>query len=317
MYLQLHDLHIDLQSNDALIQKAWQQLFHGWFTPATDQAIKPDISLFLTLIKELPMPPSAPPFFRDSDLKPDETGILSVYQGKKGTVLLHFLDGAWITVPLNGLTAANGVLIQQAMAHGRFEDITFTSLAPLLRRAGYFLVHAFAAVKDGRGILIVGPSGSGKTTTGLSLLLNGWKLLANDVLLLQDRPDGVYALPTPGAIGIRPPTLTLLPQLRELVGDLAGSGQVDVTPALYDWVEWGEVVKVTAVYFPHIESRPQSKLAPLNRAVCLAHLMTESADQWDAAMLPAHMDILQKLSQQATPYTLHLGPDVERLPHLL
>lgn len=317
MHLQLHDLHIRLQSNDAIIQKAWQQLFRGWFVPVADPAIKSDISLFLSVIKELPMPPAEPPFFRDSDLKPTEPGILSVYHGKKRTVLLHFLDGAWITVPLNGLTAANGVLIRQAMEHGRFEDITFTSLAPLLRRAGYFLVHAFAAAKDDQGVLIVGPSGSGKTTTGLSLLLNGWQLLANDVLLLQIRPDGVYALPTPGAIGIRPPTLTLLPQLRDLVGDLAGSGQVDVTPALYDWVEWGEPVRVTAVYFPHIESRPQSKLAPLNRAVCLAHLMAESADQWDAAMLPAHMDILQKLSQQATPYTLHLGLDVNQLPLLL
>ncbi len=317
MYLQLHDLLIRLHSDDVIIQKAWQQLFRGWFVPAVDQAIRPDISLFLSLIAESPTLPAAPPFFRDSDLKPSEPGILSVYHGKKGTVLLHFLDGAWVTVPLNGLTAANGVLLQQAMEHGRFEDITFTSLAPLLRRAGYFLAHAFAAAKDGRGVLIVGPSGSGKTTTGLSLLLDGWKLLANDVLLLQVRPDGVYALPTPGAIGIRPPTVALLPQLRDLVGDLSGSGQVDVTPALFDWVEWGEAVKVTAVYFPHIESRSHSKLAPLNRAICLAHLMSESADQWDAALLPAHMDILQKLSQQAAPYTLHLGPDVNQLPVLL
>lgn len=317
MYLQLHDLHIRLHSNDAVIQKAWQQLFRGWFVSDANQVLKPDASLFLSLTQERPMPPAEPPFFCDSDLKPAEPGILSVYHGKKGTVLLHFLDGAWITVPLNGLTAVNGVLLQQAMAHGRFEDITFTSLAPLLRRAGYFLVHAFAAAKDDRGVLIVGPSGSGKTTTGLSLLLNGWKLLANDVLMLQIRPDGVYALPTPGAIGIRPPTLKLLPQLRDLVGDLSGIGQIDVTPALGNWVEWGEAVRVTAVYFPHIESRPQSQLAPLNRAVCLAHLMTESADQWDTAMLPAHLDILQKLSQQAAPYTLHLGPDVNQLPHLL
>jgi len=166
-------------------------------------------------------------------------------------------------------------------------------------------------------VLIVGPSGSGKTTTGLSLLLDGWQLLANDVLLLQARPDGIYALPTPGAIGIRPPTLQLLPRLRQLVGDLSGSGQIDVTPALYDWVEWGAPVRVTAVYFPHIESRPQSSREPLNRAICLARLMAESADQWDTAMLPLHMDILQKLSRQAAPYTLHLGTDVNQLPRLL
>jgi hypothetical protein len=316
MLFQLHDLLIRLQSDDEIIEKAWRQLFHGWFVPEPETT-RPDISLFLSLTEELPSQPAESPFFQDSNLRPEQPGILSVYHGRKGTVLLHFLDGAWITVPLNGLTAANGVLIRQAMERGRLEDVTFTSLAPLLRRAGYFLVHAFAAARDGRGILIVGPSGSGKTTTGLSLLLNGWKLLANDVLLLQARKDGVYALPTPGAIGIRPPTLALLPQLRDWVGDFSGSGQVDVTPALDKCVEWGEAVRVTAVYFPHIESRPQSSLEPLNRAICLARLMAESADQWDTAMLPGHLDTLQKLSQQAVPYTLHLGLDVGHLPLLL
>jgi hypothetical protein len=310
MLLQLHNQHIQLQSDEAIIESAWQQLFRGWLTPDST-ATKPTMRLHLNLVDALPTPPAEPPFFNDND------GILSVYAGEKGTVVLHFLDGAWVTVPLDGGTAVTGTLTPQAMRHGRFEDITFTSLAPLLRRAGCFLVHAFAAAKDDQGVLIVGPSGSGKTTTGLSLLLGGWQLLANDVLLLQTRPDGIYALPTPGAIGIRPPTLKLLPQLRDLVGDLAGSQQVDVTPALFDWVKWAEGVRVTAVYFPHIESRATSQLEPLNRAICLAQLMAESADQWDAAMLPDHIDILQKLSQQAAPYTLRLGPDVNQLPQLL
>lgn len=310
MLLQFHDQLIHLHSADAVIQSAWQQLFCGWPMPESSGAA-PAISLSLSLIEEPPAPPAEPPFFQDNN------GILSVYQGRKGTVLLHFHDGAWVTVPLNGLTAANGVLIRQALGHGRFEDITYTSLAPLLRRAGYFLVHAFAAARGDEGVLIVGPSSSGKTTTGLSLLLGGWKLLANDVLLLQARPDGIYALPTPGAVGIRPPTLQLLPQLRDLVGDLIGSDQVDVTPALSDWAEWAEPVRVTAVYFPQIQSRPHSSLKPLNRAICLARLMAESADQWDAPMLPAHMTILQQLSQQAAPFTLQLGPDVDQLPRLL
>jgi hypothetical protein len=310
MLLQLHDQLIRLHSPHEVIQTAWRQLFRGWLIPESATAV-PTLSLNLSLIEEPPPPPVDPPVFQDND------GILAVYEGRSGMVLLHFLDGAWVTVPLDGATAVHGSLIRQAMQNGRLEDITFTSLAPLLRRAGYFLVHAFAAAQGDKAVLIVGPSGSGKTTTGLSLLLGGWRLLANDVLLLQAREDGVYALPTPGAIGIRPPTLRLLPQLRELVGDLSGSSQVDVTPALFDWVKWAEPARVTAVYFPQIEARPQSSLKPLNRAICLAQLMAQSADQWDTSLLPAHLTILQQLSQQAAPFTLHLGPDVEQLPRLL
>ncbi|MCP4426198.1 MAG: hypothetical protein GY803_17040, partial [Chloroflexi bacterium] len=148
-------------------------------------------------------------------------------------------------------------------------------------------------------------------------LLAGWKLLSNDVLLLQERPDGIYALPTPGTIGIRPQTLDLLPKLRDFVGDLGLQGQTDVTQALLDIVAWSKAARVTAVYFPQIETRQQSALSPQNRAVCLAQLMAESVDRWDADMLLPHMTLLQKLSQQAPPHTLHLGRDVERLPALL
>ena len=324
MFLTLHDLIIHLASGDAPVRQAWRQLFRGWLLAEASLAA-PDIELRLSLASALPPLPDSPPFFSDSEsgrLRPDGMGILSVYRGEGESALLHYLDGALVDVPLYETPAmatptATGCLTRQAMAYGRFEDITFTSLAPLLRRRGYFLVHAFAAAKEDCAVLIVGPSGSGKTTTGLSLLLAGWKLLANDVLLLQERADGIYALATPGAIGIRPQTLDLLPGLRELVGELSSSGQTDVTEALLEVVAWSEPVRVTAVAFPHIEPRSQSALSPQNRAICLAQLMAESVDQWDADMLRPHMNLLQKLSQQAAPYNLHLGQDVAQLPKLL
>ncbi|MCP4423902.1 MAG: hypothetical protein GY803_05365, partial [Chloroflexi bacterium] len=213
MFLALHDLTILLESDAAAINQQWRRLFMGW--PLTPEAQSPpDMGLRLALAAALPPLPDSPPFFTDND------GILAVYQNQEGFVKLHYLDGALMNAPVyagtpDAMPEAAGVLTQQALDYGRFEDITFTSLAPLLRRRGFFLAHAFAAAKNGRAALIVGPSGSGKTTTGLSLLLAGWKLLSNDVLLLQERPDGIYALPTPGTIGIRPQTLDLLPKLRD------------------------------------------------------------------------------------------------------
>ncbi len=315
MFLSLHDLTIQLESDTAVINQQWRQLFTGW--NLADTAVsKPDMKLQLSLVDALPPLPDSPPFFSD------DIGVLSVYWDEAGWARLHYLDGALVDVPLHSddpecIPEARGFLTQQALDYGRFEDITLTSLAPLLRRRGYFLVHAFAAAKNGRAALIVGPSGSGKTTTGLSLLLDDWQLLSNDALLLQERPDGIYALASPGAIGIRPQTLELLPKLRPLVGHLAVRGQTDVTQALLSVVNWSEAARVTAVHFPQIEQRPQSILSPQNRAICLAQLMAESVDQWDTAVLPAHMTLLQKLSQQATPTILRLGQDVEQLPTLL
>lgn len=321
MYWQLHNLLIQLVSEDAAINQGWRRLLRGWQFLANSKT-PPDIRLELSLVEELPLLPRSAPFFSDTTVLPREKRILSVYRGEGDDVRLHFHAGALIDVPLAAASftevpTVHGFLTRKSLDHGRFEDMTFTSLAPLLRRQGFFLVHAFGAAQKGQAVLFVGPSGSGKTTTGLNLLLSGWKLLANDVVLLQKRQNRVWALPTPGGIGIRPQTIQLLPALGNLIGRRSIPQQLDVTEAILDITRWSEPVPVTAVYFPQIEDRHHSLLQPKNKAVCLADLMAESIDQWDEALLPKHMTILQELSHQVKAFILHLGQDIDQIPSLL
>jgi len=326
MILRLHQLCIHLQSEDDLINQEWQHLFAAWSkrgeTAATPHPAV-DIQLNLSLMDALPPLPPDAPYFTDSHALDDGLGILSVYRGKAGRAWLHFLDGGLVDVPLpinqpaTDLMAV-GTVIPQALQNGRFEDVTYTSLAPLLRRRRYYLLHAFAAAKDGRAVLIVGPSGSGKTTTGLCLLLNGWRLLANDILLLEERAGQVFALPTPGSIGVRPQSADLLPQLRPLVAHAAATSlQIDVTEHFVGDGRWASPAPIEAIYFPQIRQQAASGRQMEQRAICLAQLMAESIDRWDGAMLPAHMALLERLSQQAAPYRLALGQDMTQLPQLL
>lgn len=317
MILNLHAARISLESADQVLRREWQALFTGWLD---DSAAAVDMCLRLRLCAELPSLPPHPPFFRDDDGRlPGEGGILSVYGLADEAVLLHFLDGAQVRVPLQAgaQAVAEGMLLAQALQYGRFEDITFTSLAPLLRRRGYYLAHAFAASKDGRCVLIVGPSGSGKTTTGLALLAQGWRLLANDVVLLEERNGRIYALPTPGMVQIRAHTFRLLPHLCRLLPqadrpiDMAIAAQVLVNG------RWAAPSPVTHLYFPFIEQRPYTTLHRQNRAVALACLMSESIDRWDERALSPHLTILQKLVRQADAYALHLGQRLEEIPDLL
>jgi hypothetical protein len=315
MFLHLHKLRIALQSEDVLIQQQWQQLLAGWIGAAETA----DMTLQLQLTNELPPLPAGAPFFTDSHHLPDSVGILSAYE-QAGGVLLHYLDGGLVQVPLTAVPhpCASGVVLPAVMAYGRFEDVTFTSLAPLLRRRGYYLVHAFAACKDGRCVLIVGPSGSGKTTTGLSLLLAGWQLLSNDMVLLEERRDGVYALPTPGGVSIRQQSLTLLPGLQAIIGDIPlVNGKYELIGQQLVNGRWPEAARITAVYFPQIEERQETAVSPHSPALCLAQLMEESMDRWDGATFMDHMNILQKISQQAAAYRLHLSPNLSQLSAII
>jgi hypothetical protein len=303
MRFALHRLVIELAGEAEPLRRGWSLIWAGW--PQADINPSPDVSLHLKLVDSLPPLPSSEPYFRDG------SGILSVYRGaEQNTAVLHYLDGALVTVPLGtptGPVQIEGAVTELALRNGRLEDVTFTSLAPLLRRYGYYLLHAFAVVKEDHCILLVGPSGSGKTTTGLHLLEQGWQLLANDVVLLERREDGIYALPTPGAVSIRPGTLTLLPGLAtklEII-DLPLVRPITISNQQLTGGRWGEAARVTAVYFPQLSHTPEP-ISPLPAAFQLAQLMAESIDRWDEAALSGHMHLLESLSRQAQGYQLTL-----------
>lgn len=305
MHLLLHNLHVHVTTDHPQIQRQLHDILAGW--PPTRNSPVADLTFRLRLADTLPPLPKAAPTFTDGNDR-----ILHVYQTNDDEAWLHYLDGALVRVPLAGETNIVGVITAALLeTNGRLEDILYTSLAPLLRRRGLFLAHAFAASKNGRCLLLIGPSRSGKTSTGLNLLLHGWELLANDVVLLHQSNDGVYALPTPGTLGIRPPTFALLPRLQERLAEING--------------RWAAPNRVTALLFPQImettddgrhKHRSVAKTAvfPHNRAIALTQLMAESMDRWDTPTLASHLTLLQQLCQQATTHQLHLGRDIDAIP---
>lgn len=322
MMLSFHGLRIELYTPDAPVMDAWAHLFSGWPEAGDMGQRQPDIRLELHWRETLPPLPDAPPLFTDQDSEQAIPAILTAYAQPNGRVTLHFheagLVSAPLTAPLHGETqTAVGVITPDSLANGRFEDITFTTLAPMLRRRGYFLLHAFGVTKNGRAALLVGASGSGKTTSGLSLVLNGCELLSNDVVALQARSEGVFALPVPDMVSIRPFTFLLLPQLSRRLRILPATEPISLQAGTLTNGRWAEPAPVTAVYFPTLSNEASSAAIPLSRAVCLARLMEQSIDQWDTAVMSNHMNVLQILSRQAAPYTLHLAKDVYDLPSLI
>lgn len=327
MHLALGELLVHLDSPDPLLEALWRKLFEGW--PAADEervvSGGVDLRLKLRLLSELPPLPAGRPYFVDqTGSLPGSVGRLSVYAGEGADVWLSYRDGGLMRVSLATPgpkpATAEGVAVWPIIEYGRFEDMIFTTLAPLLRRRGYYLIHAFAATRNGRAALLVGRSGSGKTTTGLNLLTGGWHLLANDVVLLQQRPDGVYAWPTPGAISVTAETLELLPALRPLVNQTRQESVAQkymLAAADLPGLNWGEPAPVADIFFPAVQTRPQSQLQAQSRSVSMVQLMEESVDRWDEPALAGHLNLLEALSRQANCYRLNLGADVRRLPALL
>ena len=323
----LGDVALCLESDDANVLTYWRNLFGSWIL---DEPLTPDIILRIEYVDKLPPLPDQSPFFVNNqpDMQVNELSILEAYEGENNSVILHFFEGGLVTVPPtnhiqgDGPLVASGYATKYAFETGRFEDITLVGIAPLLRTHGCYLLHASGASRNGRGILFVGSSFSGKTTTCLNLVLNGWQLISNDVVMVQERNGEIMAMPMPDKITIRPKTLTLLPQLadyqfgEQILDGIAVPNDTLPTHRLIG-DNWSPPASIAAICFPQIEDNIVNHLSPQLKAITAARLLEESVDCWDQSSLDDHTAILTAASRQAPGYTLHLGLDIETLPALL
>lgn len=305
---------VALASDDERVLAEWQQLFAGHLAVSLANG-EATITLSLRLCPTLPELPPGAPFFEEQA----GAGLpLSAYRPVEDQILLSLPDRSQIRLAPEK-PAATIWTTASVLQAGRLEDLTTIALAPLLRRHGYYMVHAFAATRAAGALLLVGGSGRGKTSTGMNLVTHGWHYLGNDVTLLQARPGGVYALPSPGGINVSRDSVTLLPQLASLLRDHdphPADGKYHLPATVVADGSAGPL-PVRVICFPEVHDTATSRLLPLSRAEALAYLMIDSVDHWDREALAGHINLLQQVTEQARCHRLILGRDVGALPTLL
>jgi hypothetical protein len=90
------------------------------------------------------------------------------------------------------------------------------ALSFALVKCGFEPLHATCIVVEGQAVAFLGDSGFGKSSLAAYFLSAGDQLLTDDLLLLQERPDGFLAYPGP-------PRIKLLPDMaRKYLGGVTG-----------------------------------------------------------------------------------------------
>lgn len=301
-----HGLTVEGHTSDAELRERWQRSFAS--RPASEAG--PDLRCTFELVSDVPAPPDGEPRFRQGDViayYPDAERVIA-HLPRYGQLQLDLAHGH-----------TEGCLVRAALArYGVLEDVLAIALSPHLRRRGLFLIHAFAAAtshqRERRAVLIVGPVGAGKTTTGLALLAAGWKLLANDAPILR-APGDVLAYP--GLLAGYPDTFARFPATAHLARPGAAAGEKITLAAEALWPEvWIERAPCAAIVFPQVEPRAGHAVEPLRPPEALRRLLPHAVEQWDKAMMPAHLQLLSQLVQAAPAFRLRLGPEVSALPDL-
>ena len=303
----LHGTCMRASSPDRAIGQRLEAVFGPFACP-----VRPaDIDLELRLVRSLA------PWQPAGEIVSESRLLICALNGPH--LAAHFPRWGTLTVDLAG-GVIRGELLPEALDHyGAFDDMVIIALGPLLRRRGFFTVHAFAAAKDGSAALLVGDIGAGKTTTGFSLLSAGWKLVSNDSPLLSQDESGVIVSAYPGLLAAYDDTLARFPVLHPFMGAAGDPPAKRAFPADAAFADvWQRQARAQALLFPKITPGLEaSRAESLSPRDALLALLPNSIERWDRDYIAPHLAILQALVQQASAYRLFLAPDLSELPDLI
>lgn len=309
---QLHGLHLRVTSPDQPIRQRLARVLAPFAAPEITELA--DIRLELRLLTTESLPPWQPA----GEIVSESRLLRCALDGE--ILSAHFPRWGTVTVDLaTGLI--QGDLLPGALSHyGAFDDMVIIALGPLLRRRGFFSLHAFAASQADQAVLLVGDIGAGKTTTGLSLLEAGWKLVSNDSPLLRREGEAVLACAYPGLLAAYDDTVARFATLRRFQGEpgaLAAKRAFAAHEAYGDAI-WQQQARASLLLFPQIEpGLAVSRTEPLGGPEALLALLPNSIERWDRDYISPHLAILQALVSQVPAYRLRLAPDVPALPGLI
>ena len=322
----LHGISIEFQCADNIVKEQWQVLFDCELSRnlKVPDTTKSRIKLEIIIKNNLPTPPETKPLYTDPVLN------FTVYDCGIGCYLLQQHGEAQTLIKFGGYDPRyqeqlGDIVIwmtPKGVDLGVLEDVVMTSLAPLLRRRGFFFIHAFAVLDDSKNaILFVAPSKHGKTTSGLAMIMSGWQLLANDTALLGEDSQGIISLLSPGSVNVRANSFRLIPSLSQYLDEDHPKDQISrYTIPRLELMNSSEITpmgKLKRVYFPQIGDGEDHILSPVPRAVGLAHLMEASMDQWDNPTWLTHLNFLERLAPQVKFRYLTLGNNLDGLPPLI
>ena len=189
-------------------------------------------------------------------------------------------------------------------------------LVEAVKRHGLFSLHASAAAIGDRVLVCAGTSGAGKSTLAVALAQAGWAFLADDMVFLAERDDGLRVFGFPDEVDLSARSLGWFPALAPVAA--AGDGwpkhRLRLDEAL--WEHSADGGRPRAIAFPAPGPSDASVVTPLPPGRALLEL-APNVLLTDEGSTQAHLDVLAALVREAPAHRLATGRDFATLPDLL
>ena len=183
-----HGITISVDSDDSPIPEIFEKLFG--LEPVKQKIGKTRISLIFRR-RDKKDPVKLPKTIVDKIRLIRESNIKGFFDGRK-LLLTDFKS----TVEINYHENSALFFLDPSML--KYEKLFSHTLLPLtvaelLKKYGFYYVHASCADIGGKGVLFLGGPGAGKSTSCYSLVRSGAKWVSDDAVLIRRRGKNVFA----------------------------------------------------------------------------------------------------------------------------
>ncbi|MBS0330704.1 MAG: HprK-related kinase A, partial [Proteobacteria bacterium] len=134
----------------------------------------------------------------------------------------------------------------------------------------YLIIHAAVVEKNGLAAILPAPPGSGKSTLTAGLVLSGWRLLSDELTLIDRRTGLLHALPRP--VSLKNQSIDVIRQfnpeafINRVSHDTSKGSVAHMRPPRDSVLRQHEPARPGWVIFPKWEAGAETRLTPRSRA---------------------------------------------------
>ena len=139
----------------------------------------------------------------------------------------------------------------------------------------YLLLHAAVLERNGHAVILPGDPGAGKSTLTAALMLSGWRLLSDELAMI-DRDDGLV-VPLARPVSLKNRSIEIIRSFdsRAVFGDIAHDthkGTVShLRPSADSVARMGEKARAAHIVFPRWQDGAEVALRPRPKADAFMH----------------------------------------------
>jgi HprK-related kinase A len=171
----------------------------------------------------------------------------------------------------------------------------------------YLAIHAAVLERDGKALIMPAPPGAGKSTLCAALMLEGWRLLSDEMCLV-DLTDG-RIVPFVRPVSLKNQSLALLQswypaaQIRQITSGTTKGTVGYLLPTAASWQAYRQTAVASWVVFPQYNSQQTAiQLSRVSQADAFMHLANNSFNY--AVLAEQGFSSLGRLTQHIRAYRL-------------